>query len=1216
VLKARIGIEGTELVCHADAPGVNDARRTLDPVALTAMRGWADRYDGAVRARDADALIAIGRDMAAFLNAGDAWLDRAIDGSTGEIDLEIGVAANPRGNDLLLLDAPWEILTWRHLPLAAVEQRLFRVARRLGAAAEPKQPDHGDVALLFMAADVEGQHMLDYEREESAILDATKTLAVALTVEESGALEFLGETLAREGPFDALHLSCHGDIVADKPILVMERPEGGADAVAVEKLVGALGEEARRPALVVLSACRTAEAGAASAPFAQSLIRAGLANALGWDGSVDDGDATAFAEAFYREIAAGRGVSYAAAVGRRALLLLHLRAPDKGGEHWHLARLYLGPAGGGALCDPARTRRPLRRESGHKAFLDPKGRRVPVATAAAFVGRRRQAQRALAAFRMGTGAGVLLHGIGGQGKSSLAARIANRLPRHETVLVFENYGAIAVLDALRAALPPALQPDFDATWRAPVVADAQNLKPALQDVLESAFRTRDAAARTAPILLVIDDLERILETPKPGENAAAVTGDHAAMLAAIIAAFRDAKETDSRLLLTSRYTFALSDARGDDLAARLIDVAVPSMDPPQRQKQFWAARRIAGISSDVDALTARILVASDGNPGLQDVLTRPLFSGHRDAAEKAIAAVEHWRATGNIPAGETAATEFFKRVSLAAYTGMLTAAEREQLRAATLFTLPVPPKVIEDAGAALGVETPAPAVARLIGLGLLDLFQSPGRLDEAAINPLARPLVAGLDEAHERMAASGAIARLFDLWKEGDRAPPGDQRGLETARLAMLADANATIISRSTYAAASFLFRGLHDARGALNNASRAIDALTARGDVPDVDLLRIAAECAGRLGEPVVRDAFIERAMQILDANPVERAGLLMVRADGLALKGQFDQAEMALNEAELLLKGACDTRGIAIVRGMIAGILQGRGDLGAALRIRQHEQLPVFERLADVRQIGLTLGQIAEILMIRGDLKKAHQILNDEVRPIFERIGDVRSRAIVMGRIAHIFEMQDRFDEAIQIRRDEELPTYRRLGDLRQYAVTMGRIGDMIAARGDLDEALRIRQVEELPAFERLGDVRSRAVTTGKIADILHARGDLDAALAMHAERLPVAEAMGDIDSIAHIRFSMAMIHGGRDGATANEIATAIGELRGSFDLSMKLGRADFIAGIGETLGTILTMLGESDAARAVLTPAMEAASRLGDAAAVARMRAMLDGGGRIKI
>jgi hypothetical protein len=40
----------------------------------------------------------------------------------------------------------------------------------------------------------------------------------------------------------------------------------------------------------------------------------------------------------------------------------------------------------------------------------------------------------------------LIHGIGSQGKSSVAARIANRMPGHDMVVIYGRYDASAVFD--------------------------------------------------------------------------------------------------------------------------------------------------------------------------------------------------------------------------------------------------------------------------------------------------------------------------------------------------------------------------------------------------------------------------------------------------------------------------------------------------------------------------------------------------------------------------------------------------------------------------------------------------------------------------------------------------------------------------------------------------------------------------------------------------
>ncbi|MFO1205937.1 MAG: tetratricopeptide repeat protein [Burkholderiales bacterium] len=158
----------------------------------------------------------------------------------------------------------------------------------------------------------------------------------------------------------------------------------------------------------------------------------------------------------------------------------------------------------------------------------------------------------------------------------------------------------------------------------------------------------------------------------------------------------------------------------------------------------------------------------------------------------------------------------------------------------------------------------------------------------------------------------------------------------------------------------------------------------------------------------------------------------------------------------------------------------------------------------------------EVAELELVQGHVDEALRIRQEEELPVYERLGDVRSKAAAMGKIADILHFRGELDadEALRIRREEELPIYEQLGDVRARAVTIGKIADILQTRGQLDEALRIRREEELPVYERMGDVRSRAVTMGKIADILQTRGELDEALRTYREELlPVFDRLGNV-------------------------------------------------------------------------------------------------------
>jgi len=87
--------------------------------------------------------------------------------------------------------------------------------------------------------------------------------------------------------------------------------------------------------------------------LATALVAAGIPAVLGWDGSVDDRAAKAFAGRLYQRLA--DRADLAVAVGDARRVLLESQDPVVRGD-WHLARLWLGPDGGGPLVAGNRKR--------------------------------------------------------------------------------------------------------------------------------------------------------------------------------------------------------------------------------------------------------------------------------------------------------------------------------------------------------------------------------------------------------------------------------------------------------------------------------------------------------------------------------------------------------------------------------------------------------------------------------------------------------------------------------------------------------------------------------------------------------------------------------------------------------------------------------------------------------------------------------------------
>jgi tetratricopeptide (TPR) repeat protein len=1260
-MEAIIEQRGEDVLCRMATSSVPELR--VDGTqALTCLQAWAGRYNTAVRNNDDLELADIGHEMLSWMDV-NGWASEWTKSLQGSRVLRIRVDSPEEPLGQALLDAPWELLADDRGFFADDEAQWFDVARRIGKAGEPAPPKYSDLHVLFMAAAPEGATVLDFEAEETAIVQATQNLRMQLVVEESGSAPLLTERIAADGPFEALHISCHGDIDSARgPYLLLEDAAGERAEAFVADMVRCLGDVEQRPPLVFLSACRTAEQQARSGEsFVRALVRSGVANVLGWDGSVYDRDAAAFAESFYKALALGRSVTHAAAEARRQLRTTLTTNPQRGGQHWHLARLYLGVRGGGAVVAKGKPKRTLAGAKYQDQFLDPARSEVPVATRAEFVGRRRQIQAVLKAFRTDSH-GVLIHGMGNGGKSSMAARIASRLTGHRTVVVFKNYDAVTVLDRVLGAVSANDRPGFRATWRDQVHEDAGLLAEALEDLLTGPLHEH-------PILLIIDDLERILEAPAPTDpGATPMRADYRATYLGVLGAFASA-DTDSRVLFTSRYLFMLSDAHGRDVAARLHRVPLPPMKLSEQRKQWLAKVRTLDTSKQqqIDRkLAARALDVAEGNPGLLSALAVPILHGESAAAEAALAAIEHFRVHGVPPQAirdlldhgvaqdeSNAMVAFFKRMAFSKYRAALSESQAQLLSAACLFTnrVAVPRPAVEAAGSAAGVANAAVALDRLMGLGLVDDYGSIANVSHVAVNPHARPLVL-MDPRH----LSGLMSAAVDAFalclqqQDGDGEFRADARVAELARLAILSSpVNVAVLNNAVAVAARRQLHLGHDARRTMDVMLQpALLRLDTEGRAPSSEFAQVLFDCAELLGRTEIKqralvllssaatqgvkrgNVLLRLAKEAARTSPIDAETLYLQAAAILKTAGrQSDwaiamdgvagslQARGKLDEALRILKGEVliafeqlnAVREKAIVQGRIADILFTRGELDEALRIHVEVELPLYMRLSDARSKATTQGKIANILRMRGQSEKALQILKNEVLPAVERLDDVRSKAVTHGRIADILQLRGELEEALRIRVEEELPVYDRLHDAREKARSQGKIAEILRARGRLDEALQILKEEALPVYERLGDVHGKAVTQGRIADILQARGELEEALLLREACLATFQQLGDVEGIAHTKYSIAAIRLQQPDALSKNLQQIFTNLHESFGIVIQLQRADAVGHVGQLLAQVMAMGGLRDEALQVLDLVEAAFEKLGDVAGLEGAKRLRD-------
>lgn len=543
--------------------------RRLDKTELAALIDLCEQNYYTQQTDRLPYLTQLGRQLYQWLDGKEGWLRRALDEADEQtiyldlIQTSEAQVLNPETQRVALglAHLPWELLHDGNvflllrqdisvLPVRAVQQRQTQI---IGVQNRP-------LRLLFMATAPEDPRVppLGFEREEANILQATNDQPLALIVEESGSVAELANLVKSypEDYFDVFHLTGHGIIYTQKgygyllptgvtladntPCFITEDEVGNLQLTTVNDLAKAF--RGRWPRVTFLSGCHTGQVpNKGTVPsMAQALVKAGAGMVLGWARPVLDNTGIVAAQALYQALATGATVEAAVKAAQQEMI-------DKERTDWHLLRVYRDTRPIAELVTPLRTpkREKLKFTVPEQEFLD-EHNQIKVASRFEFVGRRRALQRCLRALRETSDQiGVFIAGMGGLGKSTLAARLCTRVeaqrPNFARVVLIGPLDEIGLLNKLSSKYERFA--DVPALLNEPKVT----LKGRLQN-----FFAAIEQEHNQPLLLVLDDFEQNIPTANIEDGSLRMTAQAYEILAAICAALAE-NGGESRLIVTCRY---------------------------------------------------------------------------------------------------------------------------------------------------------------------------------------------------------------------------------------------------------------------------------------------------------------------------------------------------------------------------------------------------------------------------------------------------------------------------------------------------------------------------------------------------------------------------------------------------------------------------------------------------------------------------------------
>ena len=671
---------------------------------------------------------------------------------------------------------------------------------------------------------------------------------------------------------------------------------------------------------------------------------------------------------------------------------------------------------------------------------------------------------------------ILLHGLGGVGKTRLAAELASRVSRRlEGRVAWIPLGGTARAGGLATA-----------------IAQALDLAAAEPDHAVDAVAE---AAGDAPALIVLDAVEASLGGLGVIDELLAIAPTVTIVATSRIGAERDGWRTVAvEPLAVPAETSSVAEIAGCPSVQLLVDRAeAAGADVPITERTAHVVARLVGR---LDGLPLAIELAA---PLLRALPPHRLLDRIGERLDPVVATIdwshEHLSpddrrlyrrlAVFGIPFRARHVRTFAERAVAHGLSPIAAdlAAGLERLAAASLIR--VRPDPASGPDAASGPDDPRGGEVHEYELPALVREDAARRLEvsgeaTAAYWARANDLLALCELSNAELSSRSRL----DLLTQLDIVHDDLLAALDRARVA----GEGSFLLKMTGALAEYW-----RSRGRLAEGRVRIDAALRLGPTTRTSERARALHGAGILASAQsdyvrARPSFEEALAIRLELGELEEAAATLNQLGLIGLDtGDLGEAERHCRHGLEIRRGLGDEASIAGSLNTLGGILQfgGRNEEAAELLA---ESVAIRRRIGDEAGVSVSIGNLALVARDRGDLDGAEAMLRESIATR-ERLGDRQRVAVVRHNLALVLFDRGELDAATR-ELEAAIAIARELGHRSEVANAMSDLGFVTAAAGDAPRAGRF-QLDALTLADRIGSPGIAAQSIDGIAGLVAAEG-----------------------------------------------------------------------------------------------------------------------------
>lgn len=1036
-------------------------------------------------------------------------------------------------NAAVLWRLPWEYIHDGQDFLALHGK--FQLSRRpheLGKL--ERDPIQLPLRLLVIISSPTDQAELNTEKEigaiQEALDDAERNGLIQTYYLEDATLAEIGETLKTVNPH-VIHYTGHGVFREDKDepqnsrsYLALEKENGEAHLASIADLRPHL-QHAPDLRLAVLSGCQTAQTSGINAysGVATGMLNAGIPAVVAMQFSILDSSGIHLARAFYTALA--RGDSLAAAMQATRVALWQF---DEGpGYDWGIPALYLR-AQEMVLVDQtsvgAFRETPLPTSS---TLINIGGLPLP----RHFVGRKTELRQLRRALRDNQTKSVFIRGIGGMGKSSLAAKLAQRPGTELDGVLVIRCNEVDVLD-IPGKLASFLQAQGVAGH-----AEAGNLL--LNPTLDPAERAQRAAQLVANrrYLFVFDNFESVQSVQSASHLAAAydiADENLRGLLTGLLTA-----NWRSLCLFTGRYRWRGYDTHTASDTA--LELHLPELTAPQA---LMLMNNLSRLRQEKRAAKIAMYRKVGGHPKTIELLNGWLKDGQvsdllNDARLDSLLTAE-WeeyflkrllaRLTDDEQAALTRLSIFQARLGAAelAYAEVDEGMVRRWLDLSLLqreagVGQPLPPQL-----AAL-LETLPPAEQAKVR-------QQQQAADSYTVHPVVADYLLG-------QTAAEARAELH-RWAAVYYGQPFVEiaRNYATQTGQTWTDERIEWLARDRDGVVGQMVARTDDMGQARGAMARALDwqrhLFAAREVEAADDIVNAVYDILARWGERDQAKGLLRRSINSLTGfnQAVAQGNLATLLTD----EGKLAEALATYQELYETFAAIDAKTHMAVALGEISNIYQAKGEIDQAIDF-QTRKLKMVEELGDETRQAISLHQLAILYREKADYEtalargQAAEALNHKLNLEVGIAMNLHEQGIIyneMARAAGDDEKRGELRKTTVSRFQDSLTIRRRIGDESGAADTLGELGKLLQDAGQMNEAIAAFN-EALATYRKVGDPVKAAMVIDFLGSVHERQGQYAAALAKYREALVLLQQYGSPQDAAIVQNDIARVQAKLSGS-----------------------------------------------------------------------------------